>query len=170
MLPQISQGGEVSMTLHQVNADGGGPYTCMINADGTGADWQDIDVTTTPPGKNSRNQVQLPPFSPFHPKSFCATDTRHQDGAATDFPLKAAIPADQQCTGTVAGQESVCLVRCQNAARAGPFGGVVPVQLANTTTATTANATTPAATRRALALSKKRSAQLLTKTVKRAGP
>ncbi|EOO03806.1 putative mas3 protein [Phaeoacremonium minimum UCRPA7] len=137
-LPQVSQGGEVQMTLHQVNADGGGPYTCMINADGTGQDWQNIDVTTTPPGENSRNR----------------------DGAATDFPLNAAIPADQSCTGTVAGQDNVCLVRCQNAARAGPFGGVVPVQMANTTT--------PAQARRALALSMKRSEQLLTKMIKRA--
>ena len=58
-LPQVSQGGEISMTLHQVNADGGGPYTCEINADGTGQNWQSIDVTTTPPGKNSRNRVSL---------------------------------------------------------------------------------------------------------------
>jgi len=56
-LPQVSQGGEVQMTLHQVNADGGGPYTCEINADGTGANWQSITVTTTPPGRNSRNRV-----------------------------------------------------------------------------------------------------------------
>lgn len=74
--------------------------------------------------------------------------TTIQAGAATDFPLNAAIPADQSCTGTVAGQDNVCLVRCQNAARAGPFGGVVPVQMANTTT--------PAAARRALALAVKR--------------
>lgn len=56
-LPQVSAGGEVQMTLHQVNADGGGPYTCMINDDGTGTNWQNIDVTTTPPGRNSRNRV-----------------------------------------------------------------------------------------------------------------
>ncbi|KAH8912818.1 hypothetical protein BR93DRAFT_984096 [Coniochaeta sp. PMI_546] len=126
-LPQVSQGGEIQMTLHQVNADGGGPYSCMINADGTGTAWQDITVTQQAPGKNSNNR----------------------QGAATDFPLNAAIPADQSCTGTVAGQDNVCLVRCQNAARAGPFGGVVPVQMANTTT--------PAAARRALALAVKRS-------------
>ncbi|KAK0714950.1 hypothetical protein B0H67DRAFT_644757 [Lasiosphaeris hirsuta] len=120
-LPQVSQGGEVQMTLHQVNADGGGPYTCMINADATGQQWTNIQVTTTPPGRNSRNR----------------------EGAATDFPLVAAIPAAQNCTGTVAGQDNVCLVRCQNDARAGPFGGVVPVQLAG--------AATPAAARRALA-------------------
>lgn len=39
-LPQVTPGGEVSMTLHQVNADGAGPYTCDINADGTAASWQ----------------------------------------------------------------------------------------------------------------------------------
>ncbi|KAK1755988.1 hypothetical protein QBC47DRAFT_201332 [Echria macrotheca] len=120
-LPQVSPGGSVNMTLHQVNADGGGPYTCMINADASGQQWSNIQVTTTPPGQNSRNR----------------------NGAATDFPLVAAIPASQNCTGTVAGQSNVCLVRCQNAARAGPFGGVVPVQMAGTST--------PAQARRALA-------------------
>ncbi|KAH8879463.1 hypothetical protein GQ53DRAFT_738740 [Thozetella sp. PMI_491] len=136
-LPQVSQGGEINMTLHQVNADGGGPYTCMINSDGTGADWADIKVTTTPPGTNSNNR----------------------DGAKTDFPLKAAIPADQACTGTVAGQSNVCLVRCQNAARAGPFGGVVPVQMAGTAT--------PAQARRALALAVAESDSLLSLMQKR---
>ncbi len=61
-LPQVNQGGELTMTLHQVNADGGGPYTCMINADGTGAQWADIKVTQTPPGKNSNNRVSAPPI------------------------------------------------------------------------------------------------------------
>ncbi|KAI1353626.1 hypothetical protein F5Y01DRAFT_322852 [Xylaria sp. FL0043] len=130
-LPQITQGGELNMTLHQVNSDGGGPYTCAINADGTGQTWEDITVTTTPPGENSRNR----------------------DGAATDFPLVAAIPDDQTCTGTVAGQDNACLVRCMNAARAGPFGGVVPVQMAGSNS--TGNATTA---RRALAATLKRNA------------
>ena len=56
-LPQVTPGGEVDMTLHQVNADGGGPYTCAINDDATGATWTDIEVTTTPPGRNSNNRV-----------------------------------------------------------------------------------------------------------------
>lgn len=120
-LPQITPGGTVDMTLHQVNGDGGGPYTCEMNADATGATWTNIQVATTPPGQNSRNR----------------------GGAQTDFPMVANVPADQTCTGTVAGQENVCLVRCMNAARAGPFGGVVPVQMAGTAT--------PAQARRLLA-------------------
>ncbi len=38
-LPQVTAGGSVQMTLHQVNGDGAGPYTCMINADGTAQTW-----------------------------------------------------------------------------------------------------------------------------------
>lgn len=38
-LPQVTAGGELQMTLHQVNGDGAGPYTCMINADGTAQSW-----------------------------------------------------------------------------------------------------------------------------------
>lgn len=108
-LPQVSQGGEVQMTLHQVNGDGAGPYTCMINDDGTGTTWEDITVTENVPGRRGNSR----------------------DGSETDFPLTASIPADQQCTGEVAGQENVCLVRCENPARAGPFGGIVPVQMAS---------------------------------------
>lgn len=62
-LPQVSQGGEIQMTLHQVNADGGGPYSCMINADGTGTAWEDITVTQQAPGKNSNNRVCFSPHS-----------------------------------------------------------------------------------------------------------
>ncbi|KAI1134469.1 hypothetical protein F5Y05DRAFT_417111 [Hypoxylon sp. FL0543] len=129
-LPQVTAGGQVRMTLHQVNADGAGPYTCMINADATGAAWDDIEVTQSPPGDDSRDR----------------------DGNETDFPLTAAIPAGQQCAGTVAGQDNVCLVRCQNGARAGPFGGVVPVQMSN--------ATSPATARRNFARAMRRRATL----------
>ncbi|KAH6880696.1 hypothetical protein B0T10DRAFT_581242 [Thelonectria olida] len=122
VLPQVSAGGELKMTLHQVNSDGAGPYTCMINSDGTAESWSEITVTQNVEG-NERG--------------------RNRDGEATDFPLTAAIPANQECTGTVAGQSDVCLVRCQNPARAGPFGGVVPVQMAGGDNA--GNATAPAA-------------------------
>ncbi|KAH0597665.1 hypothetical protein MHUMG1_05045 [Metarhizium humberi] len=107
-LPQVTPGGNLQMTLHQVNGDGAGPYTCMINSDGTAQNWKNIQVTENVDG-NQRG--------------------RNNAGSASDHPLTAAIPAGQQCTGQVAGQDNVCLVRCQNPARAGPFGGVVPVQM-----------------------------------------
>ncbi|KAH7208347.1 hypothetical protein BKA60DRAFT_464932 [Fusarium oxysporum] len=111
-LPQVNPGGSLEMTVHQVNSDGAGPYTCMINADGAGTSWDNIQVTTNVEG-NDRG--------------------RNRDGEMGDFPLVASIPAGQNCTGSVAGEENVCLVRCQNPARAGPFGGVIPVQMAQAT-------------------------------------
>jgi len=117
-LPQVSAGGEISMTLHQVNGDGAGPYTCQIDAAGDGSAFVDMKVTTQVAGKNSRSNAK-----------------------AVDLPLKAAIPAGQTCGGNVAGQNNVCMVRCMNAARAGPFGGCVPVQMAN---AAAGNTTAPA--------------------------
>ncbi|KAK1490783.1 hypothetical protein CCUS01_14378 [Colletotrichum cuscutae] len=138
-LPQIRAGGTIDMTVHQVNGDGGGPYDCMINGDATGATWTNINVPVTVPGQNSRNRA----------------------GAMTDFPIKAEIPAGQTCTGTVAGQSNVCLVRCQNAARAGPFGGVVPVQMAQA-------GNTPAAARRNLARAVAESDRQFKRMMKRA--
>ncbi|KAM4055137.1 CAS1 protein [Hirsutella rhossiliensis] len=107
-LPQISPGGQLTMTVHQVNADGAGPFTCMINSDGTAKNFQTLQVTQNVAGnKNGRNR----------------------QGNASDNPLTVSIPANQQCSGNVAGQNNVCLVRCKNPAKAGPFGGVVPVQI-----------------------------------------
>jgi hypothetical protein len=54
-LPQITPGGEVQMTLHQVNGDGAGPYTCMIDATGTGTQWTVMQVTENVPGRNGRD-------------------------------------------------------------------------------------------------------------------
>ncbi|KAJ0144263.1 hypothetical protein CTA2_1181 [Colletotrichum tanaceti] len=124
-LPQIKAGGSLDLTVHQVNADGGGPYTCDINADATASSWQDIQVPLTVPGQNSRNRA----------------------GAITDHPVKVTIPDGQTCTGNVAGQANVCLVRCMNAAGQGPFGGVVPVQMVQN-----GAPTTPAKARRDLAM------------------
>ncbi|KAL4732777.1 1,3-beta-glucanosyltransferase gas1 [Fusarium chlamydosporum] len=112
-LPQVNPGGSVEMTVHQVNSDGAGPYTCMINADGTGNTWENIPVTTNVEG-NDRG--------------------RNRDGEMGDFPLVASIPTGQTCTGSVAGEDN-------NPARAGPFGGVVPVQLAQPTGNTAGNGT-----------------------------
>ena len=98
------------MTLHQVNGDGAGPYIAMIDATGTGTQWAPATVATNVDG-NARG--------------------RNNDNAKTDLPLNVAIPANQTCTGTVAGQSNVCMVRVQNPARAGPFGGCIPVQMAN---------------------------------------
>lgn len=46
-------------------------------------------------------------------------------------PVEIRIPDDMRCSGNVAGQNNVCMGRCKNPARAGPFGGCFPFQIAN---------------------------------------
>jgi hypothetical protein len=61
-LPQITPGGMVSMTLHQVNGDGAGPYQCMIDSTGTGTNWQPMTVGTNVPGTNSNSKAKATDF------------------------------------------------------------------------------------------------------------
>ena len=68
------------MTLHQVNGDGAGPYTCEIDTTGTGNNFQEITVLTNVPGKGGNS-----------------------DARATDFPLTVQIPAGISLTGGTAG-------------------------------------------------------------------
>ena len=57
-LPQVTPGGSVQMTLHQVNSDGAGPYTCMIDSTGTGTNWQAIQVSQNVDGNDKgRNKA-----------------------------------------------------------------------------------------------------------------
>ncbi|KAL4268735.1 GEgh 16 protein [Pleurotus pulmonarius] len=114
-LPMAAADGSVTMTLHQVNGDGAGPYTCQVSADASGQNFVAMTVTTQVPGTNSRSRT-----------------------TATAFPLVAQMPAGMACTGGPNGD--ACLVRCRNAARAGPFGGCVAVTTANSGNAAAAAA------------------------------
>lgn len=51
-LPSLSANGSITMTIHQVNADGGGPYSAMVNLDATGKTWVAATVTQQVPGAN----------------------------------------------------------------------------------------------------------------------
>lgn len=98
-LPTASNTGELTMTLHQVNQDGAGPYSCDVSTDG-GNTFQAATVTTNVPG--------------FAGLSF---------SAAKDFPLVMQVPAGTTCTGGPNGD--ACIARCRNKALAGPFGSCV---------------------------------------------
>uniref|UniRef100_A0A0S1MJ21 Secreted protein n=1 Tax=Phakopsora pachyrhizi TaxID=170000 RepID=A0A0S1MJ21_PHAPC len=87
-------------------SSGGGPYSCEVDTTATGDNFKKMNIDTNVPGKNSRSRAK-----------------------ATEFPLVATMPAGATCTGGADGQ--TCLVRCRNAANAGPFGGCVAVTQAN---------------------------------------
>ncbi|KAJ6582027.1 hypothetical protein B0H19DRAFT_1117323 [Mycena capillaripes] len=123
-LPSLSANGTVSMMLHQVNADGGGPFTAMVNTDATGATWVPATVLLQAPGTNGI----------LH-------------GGPANVPFSAQIPPGTTCTGGT--DKATCLIRINNggtnntlslAQGAGPFGGCVAVTQANTAVAVSSGA------------------------------
>ncbi|KAJ6574938.1 hypothetical protein B0H19DRAFT_619722 [Mycena capillaripes] len=118
-LPTAATDGSVSMTLHQVNQDGAGPYTCDVSGDG-GNTFQPATVSQNVPG------------------AFLGLSL----ATATDFPLTAQIPAGMACTAGPNGD--ACIMRCRNAAVAGPFGSCVAVANNGAAAAGTAAAGTAA--------------------------
>ena len=61
-LPAAAADGTITMTLHQINGDGAGPYSCQISADGTGADFVTAAVVQNVPGERSRSRAKATPF------------------------------------------------------------------------------------------------------------
>ncbi|TFK52077.1 hypothetical protein OE88DRAFT_1502016 [Heliocybe sulcata] len=116
-LPQVPSNGTLTLGIHQVNADGGGPFTAEVNADGTGKTWVAATVMSQPPGSNGL----------LH------------NGPANSF-LTLQMPKNVQCTGGTGN--NACLVRINNGGEnstsfangAGPFGGCVAVSMAATST------------------------------------
>ncbi|KAK1831175.1 hypothetical protein QBC39DRAFT_382541 [Podospora conica] len=101
---QVKAGSDVVVTIHQVNADGAGPYVCDIDMTSNGGIIsQNLTVTNNIPGVNGLSQAK-----------------------AQDFNITVTMPSDMQCTGASTGD--ICTIRCRNNAVAGPFGGCFAVQ------------------------------------------
>jgi hypothetical protein len=106
-MPTTADDGTLTMTFHQVNQDGAGPLTAMVDATSGGADtsaFKTAQVTQNVPG------IGIGGLS--------AAQTM-------DFPVKIAMPAGMTCSGSVGGASNVCVAKLQNSALAGPFGGSV---------------------------------------------
>ncbi|KAM3503858.1 hypothetical protein MY11210_008557 [Beauveria gryllotalpidicola] len=104
-MPTADSNGVVSMVYRQINQDGAGPLTAMVDGTSGGTDnsaFQKAEVTQNVPGLGIGG-LSL------------ATNT--------DFPLQVTMPAGMTCDGTVGGVKNVCIVRVRNSAAAGPFGG-----------------------------------------------
>jgi hypothetical protein len=104
-LPTTSDDGTITMNFRQVNQDGAGPLTAQIDATSGGTDpaaFQDAKVTQDVPGLGIGGLSAA---------------------SKADFPLKVQMPAGMTCSASVGGAQNVCVVRVQNSAAAGPFGG-----------------------------------------------
>ena len=85
--------------------DGAGPLTAQVDATSAGTDpdaFKDAKVTQNVPGLGIGG--------------LSAAST-------TAFPVKVQMPAGTVCSGSAGGADNVCVVRLQNSALAGPFGG-----------------------------------------------
>ncbi|ETS73202.1 hypothetical protein PFICI_15147 [Pestalotiopsis fici W106-1] len=110
---QIQAGTKVAVTLHQVNADGAGPFACDLVSADNGVIASNLTVENNVPGANGFSQAK-----------------------AVDFNMTVIMPDTiTGCTDSTQG--NVCAVRCRNNAQAGPFGGCFAVQ--NTDAAATAS-------------------------------
>ncbi|KAH7419060.1 hypothetical protein BKA64DRAFT_633762 [Cadophora sp. MPI-SDFR-AT-0126] len=105
----VKAGTEMTVTIHQVNADGAGPYVCDLEETGnTGVFSQNLTVTNNVPGVNGFSQAKT-----------------------QDFNITVTMPDKMNCIGGSTG--NICTVRCRNNAQAGPFGGCFAVQQTDTT-------------------------------------
>ncbi|PKS11125.1 hypothetical protein jhhlp_002886 [Lomentospora prolificans] len=104
--PDHSRPVQKQVTIHQVNADGAGPYSCDLDVTSNASRLTGqipLNVTNNVPGVNGFSQAK-----------------------AQSFVINVQMPEDFQCTGASTG--NICTVRCRNNALAGPFGGCFPVQ------------------------------------------
>ncbi|KAK4131694.1 hypothetical protein BT67DRAFT_464164 [Trichocladium antarcticum] len=147
-LPQISPGGSLAGTYRIVTADGAGPLQAVLDPTATGRFSAGIPLTVVAQIPGTKGN-----FVVAKAKTETETETetktvgrgtlwqRARDVAAAavgkrapnvnrDFAFRFEVPAGTTCNGTLAGMTGVCLVKIANPSKAGPFGGVVPVQLA----------------------------------------
>ncbi|KAK6344583.1 hypothetical protein TWF718_006542 [Orbilia javanica] len=108
-LTTASAGGYLKIHVHQLNADGGGPFRCRLDTSATaGADskWQWVTVQKNIPGnKFGVNKYKL-----------------------KKWWMVVKLPTNLDCQGAANGRKNICLMRCENNARNGPFGGCIPFE------------------------------------------
>ncbi|KAF3308087.1 hypothetical protein TWF173_001741 [Orbilia oligospora] len=123
-IPKVAAGKTLTIIAHQVNLDGGGPFHCKIDYKGVGQSWtRNLEVASCRVnGKLHKGGKNCPgdPNSSF---------SWHTIGKRLSFQL--VMPANLNCQGKYGANGKVlniCLVRCENKAANGPFGGCVPIQ------------------------------------------
>ncbi|EPS35671.1 hypothetical protein H072_10904 [Dactylellina haptotyla CBS 200.50] len=109
---KVSPGGYLVIATFQINADGAGPFNCRIDETGTGdkfGSWL--------------------PASAFEQKVVEGAHSTNDWGTGKTHDMRIRIPKDIKCTAKYGNFENVCIMRCENSAPNGPFGGCVPFQV-----------------------------------------
>lgn len=133
-LPQVSANGTLSGVFHVVTTDGAGPVRAVLDPTGTGAFSRGtlLETLTQVPGRHGNIAAPQQQRRSLHMRALAAAGlVRRAANVNEDFPVAFAVPAGTTCSGTVNGIANVCLVKIANSNKAGPFGGVVAVQMAS---------------------------------------
>ncbi|KAJ4396722.1 hypothetical protein N0V93_000943 [Gnomoniopsis smithogilvyi] len=138
-LPQVSN--SINATFHVVTSDGCGPIKAMLDTGATGEFASGTALTNTADIAGNKGNC---PSSIAGKRSVVrrvlestGLIAKRATNVNKDFNVAFSVPAGTTCTGTVAGQSNVCLVKIANENAAGPFGGVVAIQMAGAATTNT---------------------------------
>ncbi|KAK6498853.1 hypothetical protein TWF481_011425 [Arthrobotrys musiformis] len=111
-VPQVTAGGSLNVLAHQINLDGGGAFKCRIDYQANGKQWAHRDLSFQ---KNCPGDA----------------DSLNWPGIGKQCWFTVNMPADLNCQGkqgSTKGLPEICIVRCENSAKNGPFGGCIPVR------------------------------------------
>ncbi|EPS38140.1 hypothetical protein H072_8136 [Dactylellina haptotyla CBS 200.50] len=118
-ITQATAGGWLQVSVHVVNDDGLAPFRCKIDqsAGGWAGGRNEWDGWLT---VDDAGVLQEDPNDP-RGRAFRAI------GQPSDGNMVVKLPKDLNCVGeTLGGQiKNLCLVRCENFAASGPFGGCI---------------------------------------------
>ncbi|KAF3186570.1 hypothetical protein TWF225_004629 [Orbilia oligospora] len=112
-IAQATPGGWIQITTWQVNADGAGPFRCRLDESGTGKEFGPWLATDMQPGPGAGKEKWKSVWAHGNNK-------RHT--------LRVRIPGNVKCTAQYGNMKNICMLRCENFAANGPFGGCVPFQ------------------------------------------
>ncbi|KAJ4390919.1 hypothetical protein N0V93_004518 [Gnomoniopsis smithogilvyi] len=140
-LPQVSAGGNVSGVFHVVTDDGCGPLQAVIDPTATSlfSKAVDAEVTSDVPGTGAPGECPTSLDSGVDSKMRRALVkmgllSKRAKNVNKSYTYTVTIPADTTCTGSINGIPGLCLLKVSNNNANGPFGGVVVVQMPNSTT------------------------------------
>ncbi|KAK6345769.1 hypothetical protein TWF718_007675 [Orbilia javanica] len=105
-IPKIKPGGKVFVTSYQVNEDGAGPFSCRLDTTGQATNWVSVPVTN-----NCAGSAQSKRWPVVRQCTFTVN-----------------LPAKLGCSGNYPPHKNVCILRCQNQAPNGPFGGCIALR------------------------------------------
>ncbi|RVD89737.1 uncharacterized protein DFL_000730 [Arthrobotrys flagrans] len=119
--PKIGNGDYLQIHGLTLNEDGGGPFKCRVDTSGTG---QNFDV-------KAHEFTGLEPIRVWGPvlRTCNSPGGMVKDCVGQKWFMLVKLPANLQCHGEYGRHKNICLIRCENEAVNGPFGGCVPFQI-----------------------------------------